>query len=86
MDGEASPYEMAAMQEEGMTTETVEIPSNQTDNTALMTDMSIQGQSEALAQMKEEHKEDMKKAQEMEIEKKKEEEEKNKKEKLIKKK
>ena len=78
VDGEASPYEMAAMGEEGMATESVEIPSNQIDNNALLTDMSIQDQSEALAQMKEAHKEDMKKAQEMEIEKKKVEEEKKK--------
>ena len=42
VDGEASPYEMAAMGEEGMATESVEIPSSQVDNTALLTDMSIQ--------------------------------------------
>lgn len=77
---------MAAMGEEGMATESTEIPATQSDNTALMTDLSIQAQSEALAQMKEEHKEDIKKAQELEVQKKKKEEEQKKKDALKKKK
>ena len=50
------------MAEAGFASESLELPSNLTENSSLMTDVSIADQSAALAQMKEDHKEDMKKA------------------------
>lgn len=39
----------AEMGEQGLATESIEIPKEQTENTALLTDVSIQDQSAALA-------------------------------------
>ena len=41
----ASPYEMAAMSEEGMITESVTLPPGQSENAELLTDVSIAEQS-----------------------------------------
>ena len=82
VEGEASPYEMASMAEKGLATESLDLPSNITDNNALLTDVSIADQCAALSEMKEVHKEDMKQAIKIEIEKKKKEEETKKNQKL----
>ena len=66
IEGEASPYEMASMAEQGFASESTELPQNLTENSALMTDVSIADQSAALADMKEAHKEDMKTAMKVE--------------------
>ena len=54
---------MASMAEQGFASESLELPKNLTENSALMTDVSIADQSAALEQMKEDHKEDIKDAQ-----------------------
>ena len=51
---------MASMAEQGLATESLDLPSTVTDNSALLTDVSIADQSAALAQMKEENKETIK--------------------------
>ena len=66
---------MASMAEQGLATESLELPSNVTENSALLTDVSIADQSAALAQMKEDNKETMKQVAKNEQEKKKKAEE-----------